>query len=184
MPATVIINRWTGSSGSPTYTDITSKNTVANAVDSHQGTASTSTNPIRIPSSGTNYSFWVVTRLQATAAPAGTIDNIKWYTDGSNNFTTPGVDCIGNTATTYVQALGTTGTTGLALGTTNYTTLTGTAANVFSSFTSGSPKSVTGSIVGTTGHFGDLFVYQITVGTNATPGTTAQETFTWSYDET
>jgi hypothetical protein len=182
MPATVIINRWTGSSGTPTKTDITSINTVANAQDTHQTTASTSTNPIRIPSSGTNYSYWVVTRLSASTTPTGTIDNIRWYADGANNFGT-GVTCKGEQATSYVQATGTVGTTGSQLTTGNYSTVT-TPVDVFT-YTSASPKSVTGSIVNAnTGDFGNFFVYQIEVGTTASPGTTAQETFTWLYDET
>jgi hypothetical protein len=182
MPATVIINRWTGASGSPTKTAITSANTVANAVDSHQSTASSSTNPVRVPSSGTNYSYWVVTRLSATTSPTGTIDNIRWYTDSSNNFGT-GITCKGEQATTYVQATGTAGTTGTQLTTGNYSTVT-TPADVFT-FTSGSPKSMTGSITNpSTGDFANFFVYQIEVSTTASPGVTGQETFTWLYDET
>lgn len=184
MPATVIINRWTGSSGSPTKTDITSINTVASASDAHQTTAAGSSNPIRIPASGTNYSYWVVTRLSTgTTTPTGTIDNIKWYSDNANNFGT-GVTCKGEEASGYVQATGTVGTTGTQLTTGNYATLAGSPVDVFT-YTSGSPNSITGSIANpSTGDFGGFFVYQIEVGTTASPGTTGQETFTWSYDET
>lgn len=181
MPATVIIQRYTGSG--PTLTDITSNNTVASASDTHQGTASTSTDPIRIPASGTtNYSYWVVTRLNATVAPSGTIDNIRWYTDSSNDFGT-GVTCKGQTGSTYIQATGTVGTTGTQLTTGNYTTLSGSPVDVFT-HTSASPKTVPGSIVSTTGAFGSYFVYQVEVASTATAGTTGQETFTWLYDET
>lgn len=183
MAATVIINRWTGSSGSPTKTAIQSANTVANASDAHQATASGSTNPIKIPTAGTKYSFWVSTRLSASVTPAGTIDNLRWQTDGTNNFGT-GVTCVGNTASSYVQATGTTGDTGTQLTTGNHTALAGTPVNVFT-YTSASPKSVTGSISNpSTGDFGDFFVYQIEVATTASPGVTGQETFTWLYDET
>lgn len=182
MAATVNILRWTGGTAAPTKTTITSANTVANAVDSHQATASSSTNPIRIPSSGTNYSYWVPTRLNCSVAPAGTIDNIKWYSDGANNFGT-GVTCFGEQAGTYVQATGSQGTTGDALTTTAYSSLAGTVVDVFT-FSSAAPKTIPGSIVGTTGDFGSFFVYQLRVGTAASPGTTGQETFTWTYDET
>jgi len=67
MVATITINRLTGSSGSITETDITSINTRANTIDSH--TTGDTSNPIEIPSSGTNYSFWVNTQLDATVAP-------------------------------------------------------------------------------------------------------------------
>ena len=179
MAATVLIRRLTGAG--PTATDITSINTRANAEDAHS-TAGTS-NPIRVPTSGSNYSYWVVTRLDATVSPDGTIDNINWYTDGANGFGT-GVTCVGNTATGYVQATGTPGTTGTELTTGNYATLSAAPVDVFT-HTSGSPKSVSGSISNpTTGQFGDRFVYQIVVGTTAGPGATNSETWTWQFDET
>jgi len=179
MAATIKINRLTGAG--PTKTDITSANTVANATDSHQSTASSSNNPIRIPSSGTNYSFWVATRLECSVAPAGTVNNIRWFTDGSNTFGT-GVSCKVQTATSYIQATGTTGTTGDVLNTSNYSSLAGVTANAFG-YTSGATLSVSGSTSGT-GDFGDLVVYQLEVISTASPGVTGQETFTWMYDET
>lgn len=181
MAATVIINRWTGTSGSPTKTNITSINTVANAQDAHETTAASSSNPIRVPDSGTNYSYWVVTRLNCTVAPAGTIDNIRWYTDGSNGFGT-GIGCNVGKASSYVQATGTVGVTGNLLSTSNYATLSYGPQNAFD-FNSTSPLPVSGSTSGT-GDFGDYLVYQLTVGTSAAPGTTGQESFTWIYDET
>lgn len=178
MAATVTIRRWTGAG--PTKTDITSSNTrMSTSDDPNPGTA----NPVPIPGAGTNYSFWVSTRLSADTTPTGTINNIQWYSDGGNGFGT-GVTCVGNDATTYDQATGTVGTTGDELTTGNYTTLTGAPVDVFS-FTSGSPKSITGSITNpSTGDFGNFFVYQAAVGTTASAGATAQETFTWQYDET
>lgn len=177
MASTVLIRRLTGAG--PTATDITSINTRANAEDAHT-TAGTS-NSILVPAAGTNYSYWVVTRLDVTVINSGTVDNVKWYTDGSNNFGT-GVTCKANTATTYVQATGTAGTTGIQLTTGNYSTLAGAPTDVFA-MTTGSPLSVAGSTTGT-GQFGDRVVYQIEVGTTAASGATAQETFTWRYDDT
>lgn len=177
MAATVTIRRLTGAG--PTSTDITSINTRANAEDAHT-TAGTS-NSILVPAAGSNYSYWVVTQLHVTAITSGTVDNLKWYTDGSNNFGT-GVTCVGNTATGYVQATGTAGTTGTQLTTGNYATLAGAPSDVFA-YTSGSPLSVSGTTT-TTGAFGDRVVYQIVVGTTAASGATATETFTWRYDDT
>lgn len=183
MAATVVINRWTGSSGGPTKTAIQGANTVANASDAHQSTAVGSSNPIRVPSAGTNYSYWVATRLSASVTPSGTINNIRWHTDGANNFGT-GVTCKGNDATSYVQASGTAGTTGIQLTVGNYATLSGAPSDVFA-HTVGSPKAITGSLSNpSTGDFGDFFVYQIEVASTASPGATGQETFTWLYDET
>lgn len=176
MPATVQIVRLTGAG--PTATDITSINTRANAEDAHS-TAGT-TNPIQIPTSGTNYSYWVTTRLNCTVAPSTSISNIKWYTDGSNTLGT-GVAMKVSTATGYTQATGTAGTTGLQLNTTNFSTLAGAPVDAFT-YTSASPLSVTGT-TSTTGQFGDRVVYQIEVGSTASPGATGQETLTWRYDE-
>lgn len=177
MAATVLIRRLTGAG--PTATDITSINTRANAEDAHS-TAGT-TNSILVPAAGTNYSYWVVTRLDVTAITSGTVDNVKWYTDGANNFGT-GVTCKVNTASGYVQATGTAGTSGTQLTTGNYATLAGAPVDAFT-YTSASPLSVTGT-TSTTGQFGDRVVYQIEVGTTAASGATAQETFTWRYDDT
>jgi hypothetical protein len=177
MAATVLIRRLTGAG--PTATDITSINTRANAEDAHT-TAGTS-NSILVPAAGTNYSYWVVTRLDVTAITSGTVDNVKWYTDGANNFGT-GVTCRVGTATGYTQATGTAGTSGTELTVGNYATFTLGNANAFT-YTSGSPLSVSGTTTGT-GQFGDRVVYQIEVGTTAASGATAQETFTWRYDDT
>jgi hypothetical protein len=176
MAATVIINRLTGAG--PTLTDITSINTRANAEDAHS-TAGT-TNSILVPAAGTNYSYWVVTRLNVTTITAGTVDNVKWYTDGANNLGT-GVTMKANQATAYTQATGTAGTTGLLLNTTNYVSVT-TPVDAFT-FTSGAPLAVTGTTSATVG-FGNYVVYQIEVGTTALSGATATETLTWKYDDT
>jgi hypothetical protein len=179
MAATVTIRRWTGGSGSPTKTNITSINTRANAEDAH--TTAGTTNSILIPSGGSNYSYWVSTRLSVDAITSGTVDNIKWYTDSTNNFGT-GVTCIGQSAGSYVQATGTPGQTGTELTAGNHAGLTGAPVDVFT-FTSGVPKSLTGS-TSTIEDVGQFFVYQMVVDSTAASGTTAPETFTWKYDDT
>jgi hypothetical protein len=179
MAATVTIRRWTGSGGGPTKTDITGINTRANAEDAHT-TAGTS-NSVLVPSSGSNYSYWVSTQLSIDAITGGTVDNLRWFTDGSNNCGT-GVTCVGNTASAYVQATGTAGETGIELTTGNHASLAGSAVNVFG-HTSASPKAVTGSASGT-GDLGHQFVYQLVVADNAASGASAQETFSWRYDDT
>lgn len=184
MPASVGILRITGGYGSQSTTDITGANTVANAQDVHEATATLSSNPVRIPASGTNYSYWVTTRLIAYTLPTGTINAIKWYTDGGENFGT-GVSSKVAQAQSYVQATGTSGTSGNQLTTTAHTGLLGAAVPPFT-YTSTSPLVVTGSVTygGSTGQFGNYVVYQLEVGSTAGPGATFQETFTWLYDET
>lgn len=185
MAASVGILRITGAVGSQSTTDITGANTVANAQDVHEATATLSSNPVRIPSTGTNYSYWVTTRLVAYTAPSGTINAIRWYTDAANNFGT-GVTAKAAQAQSYVQATGTAGTTGTQLTTTNHTGSLGTPTDPFG-YTQTSPLSVTGSITfgdSVPAQFGNYVVYQLEVASNASPGATGQETFTWLYDET
>ena len=185
MPADIQILRKTGVAPG-TGTNITGINTRANAEDVHS--VAGTTNPVRIPSAGTNYSYWVTTRLNANTTPAGTVDNLRWFTDGANNFGT-GVTCKGAKASTgvdagYRQATGTPGTTGTQLTQVNHTGLDEAPADVFT-FTSASPKSLVGTISNpSTGQFGDHWVYQIEAGTTAVAGATGQETFTFRYDET
>lgn len=182
MAATVQIKRITGSG--PTTTDITSSNTRASTSDNPFTTEVTY--PIPIPAAGSNRSYWVVTRLDCTVTPAGTINNIKWYTDGTNG-TGTGVTTEVGTSSSYVQATGTQGTTGTQLNSTNYTGLSPTSPTADNAFgyTSSAALSVSGSITNpSTGQFGDYVIYQYTVGTTASPGTSNSESFTWQYDET
>lgn len=182
MAAVVNIKRWYGSTGS-SGAIITSINTVANAVDTHQTTAVGSSNPIKIPTSGTNYSYWVSTRLATgSPGPTGTINNLKWYGDGAAGWGT-GVGCKVAQATAYIQATGTQGVTGNELTTGNHAYLSAAPSN-FTNYTSGSPLAVTGSTSSANTNFGNFVVYQLDVGTTASVGTTNQEAFTWLYDET
>jgi len=181
MVATVVIRRLTGTTAAQVATDIKDINTRANAQDVHS-TADT-TNPVQRPTTGKNFSFWVSTRLDATATPAGTIDNIRWFTDSSNNFGT-GITAKGQSATTYVIATGVVGTSGDELTTDSHTGMTAPPVDIFT-FTSGAPKSLTGSISNpSTGQFGDYMIYQLEADTTAGPGASNQETFTFRFDET
>jgi hypothetical protein len=178
MAATVDIVRLTGAG--PTASIITGINTRADAFDAH--TTADTANPIQVPAAGSNYSYWVNTRLTCSVTPAGTINNLRWYTDGANNFGT-GITLIGNEATSYVQATGTAGQTGTQLTVGVYASLTA-PVDPFT-FTAAAPKSLAGSIANpATGQFGSLFVYQVVIGTTTNPGVSNQETFSWKYDET
>ena len=185
MAATVLIRRKTGATGA-TATDITSINTRSNAEDAHS-TAGT-TNPVQVPSSGTNYSYWTTTRLDVTVTPAGTIDNLRWFSDGTNSLGT-GITCVAAKASTgadagYRQATGTPGVTGTLLSQGNHSGLDAAVADVFT-FTSASPKTLVGTISNpSTGQVGDHWVYQFAIATTASPGASSAETFTHRFDET
>jgi hypothetical protein len=118
------------------------------------------------------------------------IDNIEWFTDGVNSYGT-GITLQVATAAlaSYTQATGTNGVTGILLDDTNYsggtlTPATPGADNAFA-FVTGTPLAVAGSTVAT-GAFGDVVIFQVAVGSTATPGTkpASPETITWRYDET
>ncbi len=167
----VQIRRLTGTT--PDTVDITDINTRMNAEDAHS-TAGTN-NPILVPSDGTNYSYKTSTRLYVDGAGTGTIDNIKWYTDGENNLGT-GLGLQAKAVETYSQATGTSGESG--------DEMTG-GADAFT-YTSVSPLSVTGSVTDPTGAelFGHIVELQMTAGTTASAGSTGQETMYWRYDST
>jgi hypothetical protein len=177
MAADIDIYRLTGTT--PTFTDITTACTRASTSDSPTpGTA----NPIPVPTAGSNYSYWVSTQLYSACAPDNAINNIKWYTDGSNTFGT-GTNAIVSTASSYVQATGAAGSSGSILDTTNHTGLIGATSDMFL-YASGCKLSVAGSIAATTGSFGNRVVFQIRVDTTGSAGNSGEETLTWEFDET
>lgn len=172
MAATVSIKERNGSG--PADTVVATATFSASDVPA-PGTA----NPMVRPASGlTNYSFWKHLFLNADTAPAVSINNIGWYTDGAIGFGT-GLTLRAGTRATYTQATGTVGTTGneaaaaLSVGM--------TAAG---SFTIGAPLAVAGSIANpSTGKISDFLVLQVTLADTSGPGLLPTETSTWSYDE-
>lgn len=173
MAATVIINRLIGENATITACAITSGSV-------HAGAQDTNTSPcaIQVPSSGSNYSFWVTTQLECTVAPDTQINNMKWWTDGSNSFGT-GVNAIVAVASGYASAVGTAGSSGSILNITNHTGL----ASAFFLYTSSCKLTVSGSIGATTGSFGNRVVWQINVESTAGAGNSGEEVLTFSYDE-
>lgn len=167
MAATVSVKQ--ANSTGPTATTIT--NLRFNTDDTvNPGTV----NPLVKPSAGTNRSYWKTVYLNADSSPAGTINNVKLYSDGTIGWT--GCTLFVGTTGTYTQATGTPGTTG---------TDSGVATALMSGFTSGSPKSVTGTITNpSTGKITDYVVFQVDLSTSAVAGTLSAETLTFQYDET
>lgn len=181
--ATVDIVRKTGPDATPTLTAITAGTTRAATADDPAPGAN---NPIPVPTSGTNYSFWVTTRLRVVANPdAHTLNNLRWFSVTTN--APPGVTIMGADASSganagYRQATGTVGVSGTQLTQANHTGLDAAPVSVFT-LTSSSPRSLGGSTTGT-GEFGDHFVFQVGVSASATPASPAPaETFRWRYDE-
>ena len=147
-------------------------------------------NPIPIPTSGTNQSFWKSVYCLCSVAPDTQINNLKVYTDGAG-FGTGITTYVGDTFPTknsgssagYKVATGTVGTDGDDM---NPTYVTG-KTDLFT-FTSGSPMtgpsiSEAGSIINATNETSNYFVLQADVGTTASPGNKTDETITVQYDE-
>lgn len=179
MAADVQILRKTGAT--PDNTDITGVNTRLKADDSHS--TSGTTNPIQVPDSGTNYSFWATMRLNVnTNADGNTINNMKWYTDGSNDLGTGlGLDVA--LASAYDQAVGTEGESGSAIDG-NYANLINSVTAAFN-YDSTSPLDIDSTVTGTstTGEIGDFVINQGTVDSTAGAGASTQETISYQYDE-
>lgn len=169
MAATISVKQRTGTSGSPTNTTIT--NLRLNTSDTaNAGTAT----PLVKPASGTNRSYMASLYLNADTTPTGTINNVKWYTDGSLGWT--GATLYAGTTATYTQATGTSGTTGDD---------SGVATTDASTLTSAAPLSVSGSLSNpSTGKISDFVVIQMDLSTSVVAGTLTTETATWRYDET
>jgi hypothetical protein len=180
MAATITIRRRTGTSGAPTNTDVTAATTRVSCSDSPTPAA---TNPCVIPSSGTNYSWWMSWYLNADTTPAGTIDTVKWYTSGSSTFGT-GITYLVGTAAAYTQAVGS-ATTGTQLLAANYTGLSpATPTNAFA-YTSASPLAVTGTLSNpSTGKISDFVVQQMGGDSTVVAGVATAQTFTFSDLET
>lgn len=181
MAATVQIRKLTGENGSITSTDISSGSIQFGTSDE-----ATSPSSIPVPSSGSNYSYWSTLQLNATAAPDNALNNVKFYSDGTNGFGT-GVDAIVTTASGYASAVGTLGTSGSLLNNTGHDGLTGLdgdgATSPLFDFSSGCKLAVAGSIAATTGSFADRVVVQLNVIDTAGAGNSGEETLTFEWDE-
>lgn len=182
MVATIRIMRVSGSINGGVYDYSIINSASARASTSDSASPGTS-NPVPIPSSGCNHTYWVSAQLYSACAPDNSITNIKWYTDGTNTFGT-GTECMVAAASSYVQATGAAGSSGSILSVANHAGLTNAPSNAFQ-YTSAaaSQLSVTGSIAAATGSFGYYVVYQVSVASTASAGNSGEETFTFAYDE-
>lgn len=173
MAATVIINEWNGTSGAESATDKTSGTLRFKKADNATVDIN---NPLVKPVAGNDRSYEKWTRLRITGTgPTGEITNLRYWTDGSNNFGT-GITAFvrtTNTATYATPAIPANDASG---------------TNVFS-FTSGSPKDAdaisAGPFTGTNVNIGDFIILWMTIDNTVTgPGPTASETYSFSFDET
>lgn len=157
--------------------------------------------PIPIPGTGTNRSFWKPLFLKVTGGSFVQINNIQFFTDGTD-FGTGILVNVGDQLPTknalsssgYNVATGIVGTSGDEMNittnpTTGYTGIT-SVTDAFT-FTSGSPFapgdvttiSESGNIIDAVGETSNYYVFQMEVVPAASPGDLPDETWTWQYDE-
>ena len=183
----------------PTYTSITNRvRLFSDDVATNQSTPQT-TNPVIIPASSYNYSYWKAVCLDL-AGSGFIINNVRHYSNGDVTSTwhmgTDGKLQRGNRDSgdigcpdgSYQQAGGVAGTTGYAIddatdsyGHAYYKSQTTPTADVNSDVV-GSPATVdstTHTIAEKTKHV----VLQAKIASDATQGTQTAVTLTWKYDE-
>lgn len=192
MAATTHIVRHTGvpsGGGGTTRNNIEDASTMAMTDDTHHVSGDV-LNGLIVPPSGVTYSYWVSVRWNDETSPIGSIDNLKFYTDGLETLP-EGIDIFGGLAFNapnagYRQATGRTGQFGDQLSMANHSGLGAEPEDLFQ-YTSGTPLDMAGSITNPgVGDFGDFLVYQFSISSVYEGGTleTGAEAFTMQYDET
>ncbi len=190
MPATVAVYVETGPNATPVEADTTALGPPNIRFKTADDATIDANNPIPIPASGTNRSFWKHIFLKANGGTFTQIDNVKFFTDGTG-FGTGITTFVGDETPTknsgstagYDQATGMVGSDGDEL--TTHTNIT--AKTDAFTFTSGSPKTVsiseTSNIIDAVGETTNYVVGQMDVASTASPGDLADETWTFQYDE-
>jgi len=163
MVATVQVGEKNGTGG--TFTDKTSGTIRCKNADN--ATVDTS-NPMVIPTAGSDWAIEKYTRLKITVSPDTSISNLKFYTDGANGFGT--------------------GVLLFAAASTQYATPTTASSSKFPSvdafgYTSGAALDLGTAASSSTGERGAMAVLGLEVKSSATQGSLTAETLTYSYDE-
>lgn len=141
-------------------------------------------NKVIIPTSSTVNSFWKQIYLFCDVAPDNSIDTVELYSDGT--FPTGVIYNIGDEQPVKTNAADTgydvADTSNLM---TDHTDVT--AVTDLSTFTSGSPKTITigeaGAIINAANETTHYAVLQMNVGTSAVQGDTVSDTITYSFSE-
>lgn len=178
-----------GSNGSPgTLTDIDGLSPVQMEFKNADNATINGLNGIGVPGAGTNYSRWKQIYVKCDTAPATQIDNVRLISDGTNNYGTGIGVKVGlqfptkNSGSNAGYEVADTANEEMVAGHGGITS----SADVFTK-TSSAPLAVTiseaGSIINAIGETCNYIVLQMEVGTTASPGLTAIETFNILYDE-
>lgn len=181
MAATVITRRWTGPSGTPTLTDITSQNSRHRTDDVYSGAGAANALPVP-PTGETRYSFWQHIRMYVSGGSFTTVNNAIFWTDGVSGHPA-NVVTVGQAASAYHQASGTPGVSGDELTQGNHPNLLAPAESIFN-FTASDPLILGGSVSSPgPADLGDFVVMQMQITGPVVTGAVPTETAWESWDE-
>lgn len=134
-----------------------------------------SNDPLTIPSGvDPTRSYWKQLRMYCASAPDTKIDNLQFYSDGSNDFGTGVSVNASNRGPTPGNDIDSNATSELPDGTDLFSLTSGAPLNIDAIHTDD---------VTATGFFGDVVALQMEVASSAGSGALSAETITWSYDE-
>lgn len=182
--ASIIVEAWYGAG--PSYADVTSGTGAIRYQNSDTPSTIDTNNPISVPDSGYNYSYWITLGLKiSNINDAESIDNINFYADGTLSWNLGTDGCInvlqkssephGITSTQYVQATSATSLT-------NHT-YANSVTNLYTTYTSGATMLVDSTSYTATDDRTYAVVIQALVDDDAPAGTQTGETLTFTYDE-
>lgn len=175
MAATVGVYVYTGTNGATE--NATSGAIAFLSISSHLSDASTRQNN---PVVAGTYSYSKHLRLKATAAPAVSWGNVKFWTDGTG----PLDSASGATITLMAKlAQGTGGATPGTGGTEPYNTAMTGGSNAMTTYTSGSKGTWDAATYGSINTVSKEMQLQLQPAAGAAPGAMGQETLNYSYDE-
>ena len=161
-PATIVVLKTYGSSGSPTEVTVTQPGLL-----STDNNASPSSSPVVAPSVGTNYSYECWLRFKCTVAPDNSVTNFKIWSSGVAFGTGLTIKVNSDAVTSYVTPVNTVSTQGTRVD--------------FSTRDSSSKITVGGTLTAI-GDKSNFMVFQEEVISTATPGNKSY-TMNYQYDE-
>ena len=178
-----------GSDGNPSTEENISSNSPVNLrFKTADNNTVDSIDEIPIPSSGTNRSYWKHVYLKVVGGIFSRINNIKFYTNGTNYGSGITIN-VGNETPAkdsgYVIANGIRGTTGNEM-VASHGGISG-KTEVFGNYNSGSPKSISisesGSLMDSVNETSDYLVFQMDIDNTVTKADLSNKTWTIQYDE-
>ena len=164
MAATIVVVKTYGAG--PTGTQAADTTFGLKSVDDHATAPADA--PVSIPDTGTNYSYECWMRFKCTVAPSNKCENFKIWSSGFSAGTGLAITVNSDAVTTYATPVVTISEKGTRVD--------------FATKGSGAKISVAG-LLDAENEVTDFSVFQLEVGSTATPGDIADQSAYYSYDE-